>query len=105
MPSSDTISLYRGEDVTLTFTMDPTANITGWTITFAVRSSEGIEITKTANVTDGPGGVFTVTLADTDTDALRTGTYHYDAWRVDAGSERVLAVGSFVILAPARSTV
>lgn len=104
MPGTNTISIYRGEDVSLPFTMDPVVNITGWTITFVVRSSEGVEISKAATVTDGPNGVFTITLADTDTDALRLGTYHYDAWRVDAGSERVLAVGSFVILAPARAT-
>lgn len=101
MPATNPITIYRGEDITLTFTMDPVVDITGWDIEFNVEMSGGQAITKTATVTNGPNGVFTVALLTTDTD-LRPGIYQYDAWRMDDGSSRPLAVGTFTIVDVAR---
>lgn len=98
-----TIEIYLGEDAVLTFTMSPVENITGWTIGFTVEGSAPEKIIeKNAVVTDGPGGVFTVTLAAVDSESLAPGSYQYDVWRMDTGSRRVLALGSFRILDVAR---
>ena len=105
MPTTEAISIYRGEDVVLSFTMNPVVNITGWTITFQLREYDGTTelLTKSASVTDGPNGVFTVALADDDTDALED-VYHYDVWREDPGAESVLAIGELTVLPVARVT-
>lgn len=96
MAGSDLIEIYKGEDVVLPFTMDPVADVTGWTVVLTVKG-EGFTISKTATVTDGPGGEFEFTLTDDDTDLLPTGQYRYDVWRTDAGAERVIAIGFFVV--------
>lgn len=97
MPSNDVITIYKGEDVDLNFTMNPVESISGWTIKLNVKSPSAVVITKTANITDASNGEFTFVLADDDSDDLSAGSYQYDVWRTDAGSERVLAIGSFVI--------
>jgi hypothetical protein len=102
--STDTITIYRGEDVTLSFTMDPVVDITGWTLTFSVRNYAGVVFTKTATVTSAVDGTFTIAVVDTDSDSLIPGTYLYDVWRTDEGSERVVAIGSFVVNKVARTT-
>lgn len=103
MPGTDLISIYRGEDVELDFTMDPVADISGWTILFTVEGSVPTPkvLAKTATIEDGPNGVFRVALTDDDTD-IDPGSYKYDAWRTDAGLERVLAIGKLVVNHTAR---
>lgn len=96
MPGTDIITLHRGAAYVIPFAMNPVENITGWTIQFNVEASGGQIITKTATVTSGAAGTFTVALTAADTN-IRIGTYQYDAWRIDVGSERVLAVGQLVI--------
>ncbi len=97
MPGTDTITVYRGEDASLAFTMSPVEDVTGWTLALHVKLGDVTSFSLTGAVDDGPNGQFSFALADTDTENLTPGTYTYDAWRTDAGSERVLAVGSFVI--------
>lgn len=103
MPGTDTITVYRGEDVTLRFTMNPVIDITGWSILFTVEGEPETPklITDSASVIDGPNGIFDVTLSDTQTE-IGVGNYLYDAWRTDAGSERILAVGDFKLKGSAR---
>lgn len=95
MPGTDTITMYRGEDATITFTMSPVEDITGWAVEFNVRDSTGVIIQVSGSIDDGPNGVFSFNLADTLTDSLTPGRYKYDAWRIDAGAEFVLARGDF----------
>lgn len=103
MPGSDQVIVYKGEDVDLEFTMNPVVDITGWTINFNVLGADGRPVAARAAVlTDAANGVFTVSLLDDDLDALRAGTYRYDAWRTDPGLERAVAVGDFVVRSPAR---
>jgi len=97
-----TITVYRGEDVDLPFTH--TGAITGWTIVLSVRGVSGVVLSKSATPVDAGAGTYKFPLVDTDTDSLRPGTYTYDVWRTDADSERVLALGSFVLIAGARVT-
>lgn len=103
MASSDIISIFRGEDLDLNFTLDPAEDITGWTIVFTARTDSGV-LTKPGTVVDGPNGKFDVTLDDVDTDGVKPGHYAYDVWRTDTGSERVLAIGTLKILAVIRDT-
>lgn len=102
MAGNDTITIYRGEDVDLDFTMSPVVNVSGWTIAFNVKSASSILVTKAGSVTDGAAGEMQVSLSDAETDPLVPGTYLYDLWRTDAGAERALAVGNFVVKDVAR---
>lgn len=106
MAGTDTITIYRGEAVELTFTMSPVEDIGGWTILFTIRVAGSPDIQVSAVVSgDGSTGIFTVDLSAAVTGTLTAGTYEYDAWRTDTDSERVLAVGSFVVLSVARLPV
>ena len=44
--------------------------------------------------------VATVSVADTDTDGLRSGTYQFELKRMDSGFETVLAYGELVLIQP-----
>lgn len=101
MIGTDTITMYKGTDLTLPFTMNPVEDISGWTILLTVRGSS-VSIIKDATIDSGPDGTFHFTLADTDTDSLSPGTYDYDVFRTDSGVEEVLAIGAFVIQTVAR---
>ena len=102
MPAEDNIEIYKGEDVNLSFTMNPVEDITGWTIELNVKQDSTIVLTKSATVTDGPNGQFSVSLVDDDTDNLVERNHLYDVWRTDAGSETVLAIGNFIVHRVAR---
>lgn len=101
MASTDTVTVYRGEDVDLNFTMVPVTNITGWTLLFTVEKGRRKVITKTPVIVSAAAGTYKVSLTQTDTN-IKEGTYQYDVWRIDDGSERVLSVGSLVISDDAR---
>jgi len=105
-------SMFRGEDKTLTVTVDNGAtppivlNITGWTLAFTLRKSAGdatVLITKTTDagisLTAPLTGVFQVSLDDVDTIGLASGKYAYDVKRMDAGAEAVLVYGTMTLLA------
>jgi hypothetical protein len=99
--------VYKGEEILLTFTMDPVIPIAGWTVRFTVSRAPDdphkiIPTRDAVVVGDGSAGQFTVSLDADDTINVRPGTYFYDAWRSDAEAERVLAAGVFKILASAR---
>ena len=96
------INCYETEDITLTFTMTPVVNITGWTISMTVAISTDSPtalLTKTGTVTDAPGGVFTVPLtsADTGTTLLVNTTYSWAVRRTDSGNITLLASGNLKI--------
>ena len=105
-------SMFRGEDKTLTVTVDNGAtppsvlNITGWTLAFTLRQSAGdvtALVTKTTtsgiSLTAPLTGVFEVSLEDVDTIALVPGKYAYDVKRMDASAEAVLVYGTLTLLA------
>lgn len=93
------IELFRGEAVTLNFTMDPVEDISGWTLAFTAARSLGDptkSIEEAGVVVSGAAGTFKVVLETAQTD-LSAGVYHYDVWRTDAANERVLAIGTMTI--------
>jgi hypothetical protein len=93
---------YRGQDLVITNTITG-QNITGWTLaaTFRNRTS-GVSLTVDGTVTNGAGGVCTVTLTDEQTGAFATGQYDWSLWRTDAGSENPLSVGTMTVVSTSR---
>lgn len=94
--------IYRGEDDALVFTMTPTTDITGWTISFRVKntlSDATALVTQAATLTTPASGIFTVSLASATTAALLPGVYAYDVWRTDSGSAAALSIGSITVRA------
>jgi len=99
---------FRAEDKAIVFTIlqaDGTTaqNITGWTMTFRVASTQygAAVITKVPTLTTPLSGICTVTLASADTSALTQDgtdtTYYYDLRRTDSGSRTELAYGELVV--------
>ena len=95
MSVSSNLTFFRGEDITLTFTMTPPTDITGWTTTFTVRNTLGgtSQFTRTPTITDAKRGVFTVAILKANTTSLAVGRYVWDVRRTDAGSNTTLAEG------------
>jgi len=97
MATVNDFQIYRGEDVTVTVTISGT-NITGWNLKFYILQTT---ISKTVGsgitITDGVGGVFTITLARADTLTLLSDKYAYDIWREDIGAYRKLGHGSITV--------
>lgn len=99
---------FIGEDKTLPVTIyqaDGTTaqNVTGWTISFLVKKNQtdadlSAKVTKTTvsgiALTTPLSGLVTITVADTDTDAIAPGSYWYEIKRTDAGFETVLTQGA-----------
>ena len=95
-PQEMTIARY--EAVTITATMDPATNVTGWTFALNIRSAgsllSGYPVT-TFSITAAGDGVFTVSLTSTQTAAFAAGAvYNWDIWRTNSGAEKQLAFGT-----------
>lgn len=103
---------FIGEDRTFVYAVTDSAgaaqNMTGWSLTWELLDRRGgtVVLTKSTSgsgITLGNGAgtndYATVTIADTDTEALTggPGTYHTVLRRTDAGSEVVLAFGDAVL--------
>jgi hypothetical protein len=101
MPGTDTIDIYRGEDVLLPFVIED-EDISGWTLLLSVNYRDEIIITKDGTITDAAGGSFTFLVDAGDTVELEARAYRYDVWRTDVGSERLLAIGAFTVAERAR---
>ena len=98
-------AFHQGEDLTLTATMAPAANITGWTLTFSIKKQYGDAaalLTKTVGagitIIDAANGVFQIALASADTAALETRQYVFDIQRTNSGSRTVLTIGNITVL-------
>jgi hypothetical protein len=91
------IVFYKGEAVTLAFTLSPLADVTGWSIVLTVRAkatSAATAIVSFATITNGPAGQFSFSLSENDTN-IAPGIYAYDVSRTDTSA--VLSIGAFVI--------
>ena len=97
--------VYRGEDVTITFTMTPTTDISGWTIagTFRQAPQQGpVLFTVAGSVTSAVAGIFTLSIAAATTASLPANLYAYDVWRTDSGSAANLSTGLMRVLGSSR---
>jgi hypothetical protein len=100
--ASVSLQYLAGNDIALEFTVsvdDEAIDISQMTPSFAIARDSGSAVistddaTATAEVTDGPDGVFEVTIAGEDTAAL-AGTYRWQANLEDAlGSVSTVARG------------
>ncbi len=104
MPVVQSIKVYRAEDITLSFTMVPPRDITGWVISFTVAkdyNNPNKLFQVTATITSGPNGTFDVIITSAQLD-INPGTFVYDLFRVNPGNNRILSVGEFILSADAR---
>jgi hypothetical protein len=108
MATKADFTFFRAEDIAIVFTQKQAdgvtaLDITGWTITFRVASSEfgAALFTKVPTLTTPLQGVFTVNIASADTSALTQEgsptTYYYDVRRTDAGFRTELFYGNLTI--------
>ena len=99
MPVVQSIVVYRGEDITLDFTMSPSKDITGWVISMTISkayNSPNKIIQVTATLTNGPLGRFSCILTAAQLN-ISPGVYYYDVFRVNPGNLRILSVGEFEV--------
>ena len=109
-------SMQAGQDVNLNFTTTDrngdAQDITGASIRFvmsrrsnsaAVIDSQASPATATVTITTAASGLFTVALADTDTDAL-SGDYYYEAKLTDASSNESVVARGYVSILPSNTS-
>jgi len=102
---------FVGEDKSIVITVYQSdkktpQDITSWALSWMLKSQlsdvDGSALlTKTTvsgiALTTPGSGICTITVADTDTDALTPGRLYHELKRTDAGSETVLAHGRCVL--------
>lgn len=113
-------TLWIGTDATFVFSVLNVAqtaaiNITGWSLSWMLKRRAGVaDIDALLTKTVSGGGIVisgtynsdpnintqvaTVTIADTDTDALSARINRYELKRMDAGVETILAYGDIELL-------
>ena len=96
MATVNDITVYRCEAPQLNFTMTPTTDITGWTISFCLKASPGDLplLTVAGAIVGAAAGTFKVNLTKANL-TIPAGVYVYDVQRTDSGSEAVLSIGKF----------
>ena len=106
-PISSSDNFFVGEDKTIVFDVKDTDGVsaltmTGWALTWELKASAGgvISITKTTAAATivlsnkyGTNDRASVTILDTDTEAIAAGSYYHHLRRTDAGYEQILAFG------------
>lgn len=98
------VAFYKGEDVSLHFTMSPVEDITGWTIVLTLKQTPSTAVLDviSATITDGPAGEFTIDMPASVT-GIEARSYVYDVVRTDPGAVKVLAMGTINIKAGVRT--
>lgn len=81
LPGSLGLSLCRGDELGTTIDFSPTT-LTDYTVTAVITSVVTGEVVETisTSVSDGPNGVVSLALTETQTAALPVGTY---GWRLE----------------------
>ncbi len=100
MATANPITVYRGSDYSLAFTMTPLTSISGWTIVFTLKSQLGggaVVISQAATIVSAAAGTFTVPLSKAQL-TIAPGAYVHDVHRTDSGSSTVLSIGPVVVL-------
>jgi hypothetical protein len=99
MPIVTSIKIWRGEDITLSFTETPPRDITGWVISFTVAKAFNVPnktMQVTATITSGPNGQYDVVLPSAITN-IQPDKYVWDVFRIAPGNRRILGLGNFLI--------
>lgn len=97
---------WIGEDVLITFTLDPVESIAGWTITTVFKSGldGSILLTKVCSVFDAVAAIYTLPLTAADTVLLGRGVFDYANERTDPGSVAMLSEGRLQFKPSAKQT-
>jgi len=103
--TDQSIVLYRGEAVTINFTMAPVEDISTWALQFTVTKTPN-KVEKMLGplpmgIVSGVLGTFQIALTEEQLD-IKPGSYRFDVWRTDEGTEQVKAIGVFLILGNSR---
>ena len=99
MPTKHTLSIYRGEDVTIPWDIDE--DIAGWTIALVISDQvrdATPSLTIAATITDAATGLCETALTDAQTETLEPGVYHSELARTTDGAECVLSRGTITVL-------
>lgn len=95
------LSWFRGEDILVTATPQTVQDITGWTISCAIKTSMDAAapiLTIACNVTTPAAGIFTMAVsAAQNTTTLGSGLYVFAMERIDSGSVAVIVEGTILI--------
>ena len=63
---------------------------------YRIRHNPNKLIQKTATITSGPNGQFSIQLLSAELD-INPDTYVYDIFRTSPGNARILSLGSFIV--------
>lgn len=104
---TDADNWFIGEDKSIAINVlqsDDTTpqTMTGWTLVWELKAADrsvSALISKTPAISsdDGTDDLATVTIVDTDTEALAPGTYYHHLRRSDGGAEQILSHGTAVL--------
>lgn len=105
MAIKNDITVYKGEDVVIPFTLarPDDADITAWPIAFTLKANAtdpSALLSIAAHIISGPSRTFSITLTAAQM-TLPAGIYAYDVQRTDTVG--VLSIGKFVILQEVRT--
>lgn len=101
-----TLTIERGEDVSIVLSGSFSEDPTGWTMQFSVAKQRGQAPTVTVATPDiviaGSAGTYTCTIPVTraQSSTLLLDQFDWDLWRTNAGSVSVKAGGSLQVLTP-----
>lgn len=108
MPITTDFRITGGPGQALSFPGSPlpgdVTDITGWTLRVRVYTAAGsllYTLTEGAGITvdDAEAGEYTWSLTAAQTTSMGAGSFRYDVWRTDSGSEAELANGALILVA------
>jgi len=109
MATYNEVKFYRGEDIPIRLTIDPTKDITGWNLLFQMIRTETDNVPlveKTMDdgivIDDGENGRALIMFESADSINLSIGEYFADVKRIDPGYHRVVSTVRITIEDPVR---
>ncbi|MDE2102181.1 MAG: hypothetical protein KGL39_33355 [Patescibacteria group bacterium] len=111
MSVTSSFSFPRGTDVSLPFSAVTPTSISGWSLQMNIKVSPADAVDKLIldtgsnagiTITDSTNGNFTVAITAAQTTTLGVGTFVWDVWRTDTGSNDLLATGTMQITGSVR---
>ena len=110
LSQSITPPIYMGEDASLVLSGSGATTPAGWTYRFSMATNAAgapVSLAVTPTITVGAvtgSGPYTATitaaLTAATTAALGEGLYYWELWRIDSGSRKPLAKGTWAVVDP-----
>lgn len=101
---TSSITVYRGEDILITFTLTTVVDITGYTFEMSIATEENTPtklIIKACSILSVSDRTFTASFTSAELN-LEPATYKWDVFRTNSGSKRLLGKGDFIISSDVR---